>query len=186
MPIVPNLNGGTVEPGGGSPPGSSGGGGSPSSPAPINLANLPTTGGLQGFFPVFLISGFDEFAQTFLMYQQDSTQFNCEEDVEYDFRLEEISPGNDVTIHNIVLRYRDLGVVTFTVYIVSTDNTIKPISRQITIGNTIPTNKLFTFKVDISSTFEAPQIKIIRKANAGPLCITKVLAVASYGTGDVI
>ena len=183
MPIVPNLNGGVGEPGGGSPPGSAGGGGS--SPSPVNLANLPTTGGLLGFSPAFLISGFDEFAQTFLMYQQDPTQFNCEEDVEYDFRLEEVSPGNDVTIHNIVLRYRDLGVVTFTVYIASTDPT-KTISKQVTIGNVIPTNKLFTFKVDISATFEAPQIKIIRKANAGQLCITKVLGLVSYGTGDVI
>lgn len=180
--ILPDGDGG--DPGGIITPPSGGGGGS-SSPTPINLANLPVTGGLAGFNQALLVPGFDDLAQVNLFYVIDPTDFNCEEDVEYDFKLEEIVQGNDVTVHNVLIRYRDLGIVRLTVYISSTDID-KTVVKDITLGTSNADGKLHTYKVDMKGTMEAPQLKIIRRANNGPLCITKVIGEVSYGTGDVI
>ena len=166
--------------GGGSP-----GGGGSSSPSPINLSQLPVTGGLSGTVSAFLMIGFDAVANQNLTYLVDPTNFNCEETSEYDFRIEEVEPGNVLTIHNIVIRYRDLGIATFTVNI---QNAVKGIlaSKPFTVGNQIPTNKIFTKKCDMQATGEALQITITQAANAGPRCITKVRAWGSYGDGDII
>lgn len=188
MGNVPNLNGGGNDPSGGSPP--SGGGGS--GPAPVNLSLLPVTGGLLGTQAVLLAIGFDELAGQNLTYQLDPSNFNCEEDVEYDFRIEEVEPGNQITIHNVLIRYRDIGVVTFIVAITSDLNPAVNLSsspvnaKQFTVGNQVPTFRIKTLKTDLQVTTEAPQIKIIRKAKQGPLCITKVRAWGSYGDGDII
>lgn len=170
-------------PSGGGSDGSGSGGASASSS--VNLANLPVTGGLIGYQVNLLFPLFDTVVKSNMIYIMDSNFFDTEEDVEYDFKVEEFEPGNSATIHRVLLRYRDLGVVTFTLSIVSADNLIG-VSQDITVGNEIPTNKIFTFKSSVKITTEAPQIKIIRKFNAGPLCITKVKSWASYGDGDII
>lgn len=189
MGFVPNQNGGTNDPGGASPPGSGGGGG----PAPSvpNLANLPTVGGIVGVQTQMLAIGFDDFAGQNLVYFIDPTNHNCEEDVEYFFKVEEVEPGNKLTIHRIVLRWRDLGVVTFTMAVVSADMPGLDYSstgnaRLVTIGNVVPTRKIYTKLVDLNVTTEAPQLYILRKAKKGPLAITKVKAWGTYGDGDII
>lgn len=163
--------------------------------ASVNLANLPTTGGLIGFqsnllFPIVDGAGNNK------IYVMDSTNFNTEEDVEYDFKVEEFEPGNEATIHRVLLRYRDLGQVTFTLAAVSADRPNIDTTKQtgnaqvITIGNNgpnaTPTGKIHTFKASVKVTTEAPQLKIFRRANQGPLVITKVKTWASYGDGEII
>jgi hypothetical protein len=190
MPIIPNTDGVSNDPGGGSPAGSGGGGGAP--PTAPNLANLPVVGGLLGLRTQLLVPGFDDAGGQDLIYEIDPTNHNCEEDCEYQFKVEEVEPGNELTIHRIVIRYRDLGVVTFTIAVVSA---IAPIvdytpgtgnAELITVGNVKPTNKIYTYKSSMRVTTEAPQLVILRKANAGPLAICKVRAWGSYGDGDII
>lgn len=195
MAFISVINGGSGDAGGGSPPNSgqipgvvgSSGSGSQSSgglPPNTNLSLLPVTGGLQGIEPALLVIGFDFIANNFLFYELDPTNFNCEEDVEYDFRVEEVEPGNQLTIHNILIRYRDLGVVTFNVIIQNADGVL--VSKPYTVGNTPPTNKIRTLKTDLLATGEALQIVVKRSAGKGPLAITKVRAWGSYGDGDII
>lgn len=199
--ILPNGGGGsnggasgkvpTPPTGGGSQGSGSGGAGSVGA---VNLALLPVTGGLVGYQVNMLYPIFDQLSGNNMIYLMDSNNFNTEEDVEYDFRVEEFEPGNEATIHRIVIRYRDLGVVTFTVAVVSATTIAKGIdttigsgnARVYTVGNQVPTDKIYTLLVALKVTTEAPQIKVFRKANAGPLDITKVKVWASYGDGDII
>lgn len=177
--------------GGGSQGSGSGGAGSAGA---VNLALLPVTGGLVGYQVNMLYPIFDQLSGNNMIYLMDSNNFNTEEEIKYDFRVEEFEPGNEATIHRIVIRYRDLGVVTFTVAVVSATTLAKGIdttegsgnARIYTVGNQIPTNKIYTLLVALKVTTEAPQVKIIRAANAGPLAITKVKVWASYGDGDII
>src|SRR5690349_5763109 len=98
----------------------SGSGGASTNPA-INLANLPVTGGLIGYQINLLFTVFDTSLQSNMIYVMDSNNFNTEEDVEYDFKVEEFEPGNEATIHRVLIRYRDLGQVTFTLAVLSAD-----------------------------------------------------------------
>ncbi len=177
-------------PAGGGTSGSGSGGASSSSS--VNLANLPVTGGLIGYQINLLFPLFDQVSKSNMIYIMDSNNFDTEEDTEYDFKVEEFEPGNTSTIHRVVIRYRDLGVVTFTLAVLSAD---KPDidtasgsgnTQVITVGNEEPTNKIFTFKSSVKVTTEAPQVKIFKQASDGPLCITKVKSWASYGDGDII
>lgn len=177
--------------GGGSQGSGSGGAGAQGA---VNLALLPTTGGLIGYQVNMLYPIFDQLTSQNMIYLMDSNNFNTEEDVEYDFRVEEFEPGNEATIHRIVIRYRDLGIVTFTVAVVSATIISKGINttigsgnaRTYTVGNSVPTGKIFTLLAALKVTTEAPQVKLFRKAGAGPLAVTKVKVWASYGDGDII
>lgn len=185
---LPNIDGGG--PGGPFPPSSGGGGGS--APTPPDLSKLPTVGGMVGIQTQLIAIGYDDLAGQNIVYFVDPTNHNCEESCEYDFKVEEVEPGNQLTIHRIVIRYRDLGKVKFTVAVVSAtltdlDYTLGTGNAElITLGNDKPTNKIYTYLSSLRVTTEAPQIKIFRAANAGPLAITKVRAWGSYGDGDII
>jgi len=110
--------------------------------------------------------------------------------------VEEFEPGNEATIHRVLIRYRDLGQVTFILAVLSADKPNVDTTQGtgnaqiITIGNNgpnnTPTRKIHTFKASVKVTTEAPQVKIFRKALSGPLSITKVKSWASYGDGDII
>ena len=173
----------------------SGSGGASTNPS-INLANLPVTGGLIGYQINLLFPLFDILSQSSMIYIMDSNNFNTEEDVEYDFKAKEFEPGNEATIHRVLIRYRDLGQVTFTLAVLSADkpnvDTTKGSgnAQVITVGNNgpnnTPTGKIHTFKASVKMTTEAPQVKVFRSAFDGPLAITKVKAWASYGDGDII
>jgi hypothetical protein len=194
MVNIPDQDGGSSDPGGGTPPGSSTGGGAPA--AVPNLANLPTTGGLVGTTTQMLAVGFDLIAQQNLVYVIDPNNHNCEELVEYDFKVEEFEPGNEATIHRIAIRYRDFGPVTFTIAILSAtapniDYTLGTGNAQlISFGGNGPnktaTGKIYTFLASLKVTTEAPQVKVFRGISAGSLCITKLRGWASYGDGDII
>jgi tripartite-type tricarboxylate transporter receptor subunit TctC len=200
--ILPNSDGGgstgqtppSGTPAGGGSSGS-GSGGASTNPS-INLANLPVTGGLIGYQINLLFPLFDTVTKSNMIYVMDSNNFNTEEDVEYDFKVEEFEPGNEATVHRVLIRYRDLGQVTFTLAVVSADKSNVDTTKGsgnaqiITVGNNgpngTPTGKIHTFKASVKVTTEAPQVKIFRSALDGPLAIMKVKAWASYGDGDII
>lgn len=204
MGIIPpggDGGGGSVGrvPVGGAPAGGGSGGsgsGGASSSTSVDLSKLPVTGGLIGYQINLLFPLFDAVTKSNMIYVMDSNNFNTEEDVEYDFKVEEFEPGNSATIHRVLIRYRDLGQVTFTLAVVSADKPLIDTTKStgnaqvITVGNNgingVPTGKIHTFKASVKVTTEAPQVKVFRKAGQGPLAITKVKAWASYGDGDII
>lgn len=148
---------------------------------------LTSSGGLTGLSGLLMTPYFTPQGQC-LVAIHDPTDFNCEEDCEYDYP-QEIPPiqyqdSCDATWNRIKLKYRELGEVSFTLqidyYNKTTDCfTTKKISLKISnpypVRNTFPDNKIHTRYIPLVISGERPQIKVIRKANKGPLSITKLL-----------
>lgn len=176
MAYKPNLDGGSntatgipVRDGGGASS-------SPSSNLNIDLSQLTVTGGLTGIIGSVIVFG------TTLLFNQplgwifDTTDFNCEEDCEYHFRVEEIEVYRQPTIDKVIIRYRDLGQVTVNVFFVGNVLGDSKVSKIVTVvfGGKAD-GKIYTTSFDLTCTFEAPQLIITRNAFSGPLSITKVL-----------
>jgi hypothetical protein len=146
---------------------------------------LTSTGGLFGSSYFLLMPLFDSvFDKTYLAFI-DPSNFDTEEDCFYTFRQEDVMPGRKVSVHMLIVTYREIGKCTFTIgvqsYIAETDS-FKVSSRQVVITprlnskNTFPNNKLKTRRVNIDVIAgERPQVFVSRKANSGPLSITRVM-----------
>lgn len=184
----PNLDGEPQPPSGGQPPQNNPPG--PASNPAINLALVTSTGGLDGTLGQVLIFGTSSFSGQSLGFNIDPTNFNCEEDCEYDFKVEEVKPGNAQTVNKVLIRYRDLGTVNVMVTIKGTDpKTGVPQSKSLPFSIILggaSDKKIKSAYADITCTFEAPQCIITRMGNAGPLCITKVLMIMETDTNPLI
>jgi hypothetical protein len=192
MPV--NLDG-TTKGGGG---GFGGGGGKKSGGTTGGSPGLLTsTGGITGLTGIFTIPFQDLLLNRFYFVTFDPTDFNCEEDVTYFFKQEDIEVGRVVTIHKVLIVYRMIGQVKFTLTLNGFLESVKssnedpsqtgrfvsksvPVTFGLGLGK-IPDKKLHTRSVDIKLTCERPQISISRLANSGPLAITKVIM---CGTAD--
>lgn len=155
---------------------------------------VTSTGGLQGLSGALLtpinvnqIPG----ASSYVMIH-DSNNFDCEEDCIYYFRQEVGSEfeGQYVEVNRMIVKYRELGAATFSIgisaYQKSTDD-FKVVTTQVSIPSVKLTNarkKVFPDgKVHIISIAPPkgiisginPQAFISRKANSGPLSITKLV-----------
>jgi hypothetical protein len=104
----------------------------------------------------------------------------------YSFRVEDVITGRTPNIINIILSYRDLGRVTVTFSLSGTQddqivNAVTMPSTQLgatvthVLGNVVPTNKILTKFIAIQLTAQNLQLTITRRANAGPLSITKLV-----------
>lgn len=190
MPFVPNLDGGGNDPSGRTPPAGSGGsggsGGGSSSPG-ANPANVSASGGLFGITGQLLWFGNSISFPFPIVYVLDPSNFNCEEDCEYDFKIEEVALYRQPTVHRVILRFRDIGRATLNFFISGNVLGESVVSKIVTvvIGGKRD-NKIYTATADISFTCEAPQLKIFRNANAGAFSLTKVMLDMSYGDGDII
>ena len=177
----PNLDGDINPPSGGTGGGSGTGSGPGSNPT-IDLSNITSTGGLDGIDGVVLVFGKTEFFPLAIGWQFDSEDFNCEEDAEYHFKVEEIQPYTQPTVDKVIFRYRDIGQATFSCFFAGNVLSDSKISKIVTIvvgGKN--DKKIYTATADLTCTFEAPQLIVTRNAFDGPLSLIKVLVEIEQG-----
>lgn len=188
---MPQLEGGR---GGGNPGGGGGGGGIKPSGHAASFGLITSTGGIAGFigllmFPVLLSNGSSQFS-TF-----DIDNFDTEEDCHYESRQEDVAIGRNVTVHKVLVVYKNLGVANFTVDVeafVREDNgrsegsfvrnKLGPIKMK--IGSKKADNKIRTKFAYINVVGERPQVIIDRQKNSGPLCIISATPVGTMVEGE--
>jgi hypothetical protein len=119
----------------------------------------------------------------------DPSNFNCEEAGEYDFRQEipvvnqMPQEGRNVSCHLIILKYRELGVATFSVNVTvynrltdtfSTRSII--VNIQFVKGRTFPDKRIHTRYIGLKPliTGERPQVTLTFNANSGPWSVTSL------------
>ena len=166
----PNLNGSANIPSGDKSSNTAGGAGS------VNLLNVTTTGGLTGLKGAVLFFGQSIGYPNPLVWLVDPTNFNCEDDCKYHFKVEEIEVYRQPTVNKVIVRYRDLGKVTVTCFFVGNVKGESTASDLVTVtfGGKAD-KKIYTTTFDLTCTFEAPQLIMQRAANSGPLSVVKVL-----------
>lgn len=190
MPI--NENRGNLDGGG-----RGGTNGPPSLPAPppsrgTNPGGSPglltSTGGLFGLTGALFAPFLDSKTGANYALLFDPSDFNCEEDAFYDFKVEDINPGRSCDIHKLVVIYRNLGLVKVTfgvrayLPLVKKDQD-KFVTKTVTkmLGTKVPNFKLYTINIDLVVSGERPQVFMSRKADDGPLTIINVIMVGDAG-----
>lgn len=191
-----NLNGGGQGGrGGGGPPGANKGGGG--SGKPSNPSLITSTGGLIGVTGLLLTPAFNQVTNKSYIVNYDPTDFNCEENAQYSYRQEanfEKFPGEgrEASIHLIILKYRELGRVNFSINITVFKQALDDfVTYQIPVSIprlpltskarkvSFPDGRIHTMKIApvIGGviTGERPQITITIAGNSGPLSITKLV-----------
>jgi hypothetical protein len=183
-----NRNGGGG--GGGYNPPTKGGG----TKSKANLSNpglITSSGGLFGTSGLLLTPYVNNTTGQSYIIVHDPTNFDCEESAEYDFRQEipmvqgnPYQEGTDVSCHLIKLKYRELGVTSFsinvTVYRKQTDDyfttsiTVNIEQVKNTPKRTFPDKRIHTRFLSFLTTGERPQVSITRNANSGPMSITSL------------
>lgn len=184
------------------PPHGPGGPGGPRPPRPPtnpnNPAQITRTGILYGTFGLMLTPYLNPLTKKSYVVIHDPTDFDCEENAEYDFRQEipvvnqMPQEGRDVSIHLIILKYREIDIATFsiniTVYRKKTDdfatklipvNIVNPNKS----GRIFPDNRIHTRYIGLKPVIsgERPQCTLTRNANSGGFSITSVTL---CGNGD--
>jgi len=172
----PNLEGQVQDPSGHVSDNTIGG------PGSVNLLNVTTSGGLTGRKGAVLFFGDSAFSLKPLVWFADLTNFNCEDDVEYHFRIEEVEVYRQPTVDKIIFRYRDFGKVTVTCFISGNVLQESAISKFVTVvfGGKAD-GKIYTTSFDLTCTFEAPQLIITRQGGSGPMALTKVMMELVHG-----
>lgn len=180
----PNLDGGS------NPPDPGGGGGTPKKSGPLGgvPSLITSTGGLFGFNNALLVPFFDTRSGLSYFVMYDPTNFNCEEDCVYNFRLESGAPSKEIDVTKIFLEYRDLGPVTFTIIVTATQynkalRKEKVVRKEVSVsvGTKKADNKIHSYYVDLKLVGERPQLSIFRAADAGPLSIIRAMMFINTG-----
>lgn len=156
---------------------------------------LTSTGGLFGANYRLLMPLFDSvFDKTYLAFI-DPEDNNCEEEAFYLFKQEDVMPGRVVSVHKLLVYYKELGAAKFSVgvqvYIRKTNKFYqKSVELKITDRKDrtapFPDGKLRELPVDFVIEGERPQVFIIRRANAGPLCVTRIHMVGNANEKEVL
>jgi hypothetical protein len=159
---------------------------------------LTSTGGLYGYNGLLLAPAYNRITGKSFILLLDATNFNCEEDSQYSFRQEanfgNISgEGRTCSIHLIILKYRELGSVSFnfniTVFnqilddyvnvVIPVSLPVIPFARMTKLRkNSFPDGRIHTVKLTPPCgvvSGERPQLSITISGNNGPLSITKVI-----------
>lgn len=187
----PNLDGGNNPP---EPGGGGGGGTKKSGPIGGQPSLITSTGGLFGFNNALIVPFFDTRTNLSYFVVYDPTDFNCEEDCLYNFRMESAAPGKEIDVNKIFLEYRDLGPVKFTVIVTATQynkakltEKIQSKSVKVSVGSKNPDGKLHSYYVDLKIVGERPQLSIFRAADAGPLSIVRAIMYIDTGeSGEIL
>lgn len=192
-------------------PTGTGSGGSGGGNAPVSVQLLTSTGGLSGTYGGLLTPVFNPVTNKAYIITHDPTNFNCEESVEYDFRQEAVPiqgyyEGREMSIHEVVVKYRELGYATFYVNItvfkklIDSFTTVSiPVSIPVipfaNIKNaaakkqrmsSFPDGKIHTVRLaPPSGTIigERPQATVTSKGNAGAYSVTKLILCGNADEG---
>lgn len=177
----PSGDGGVNPPSGDTPSGSGGGSGPGGNPT-IDLSQVTSTGGLSGLQGAVIVFGKSDFFEQAVGWEFDITDFNCEEEAEYHFKIEEVEVYRQPTVTKVILRYRDLGKAILTAYFVGNVLQDSKVSKMITVvfGGKVD-NNIYTTTFDLTCTFEAPQLILTRQALSGPVSLTKVMIEMEHG-----
>jgi len=165
--------------------GGGGGGASPLAPkGASNLSLITSTGGINGTSSLLLVPIYITHLQKFVFASFDPTNFNCEEDCFYNFKMEDMKLGRNVDVHKVYLQYRDLGKVTFTVSVSAmllnrktNKSTLNNASKDLILGT--GDGLIHSKFIDLKVQGERPQLSITRKANNGPLSIIAAMLVGN-------
>jgi len=176
-PNVPDLDGGSGNPGGGG----SGGGGVPGTGTGSSsiVTGLPIgeNGGVFGTTWFTMVPMQDTRSLLCFLGFYDVTNFNDGIDgSSYSYRQEDVSADAVPTVHRVWITYRDLGLAKFTLTLSGTNDNAQVVSQSVTvqIGNALPTNALITTAVGLELTAFRPQLTISRNPGDGPISIVRV------------
>lgn len=156
---------------------------------------LTSTGGIGGNNYRLLMPMFDSvFDKTYLALV-DPNDNNCEEEAFYLFKQEDVMPGRVVSVHKLLVYYKELGTARFTVGVqvyIRDANKFFQKSRELMIVDRLdknapfPDGKLRELAVNFVIEGERPQVFIRRKANSGPLCITRVHMIGHADQKEIV
>lgn len=156
---------------------------------------LTSTGGLFGTNFQLLMPLFDSvFNRTYLALIDPSNN-DTEEEAFYLFKQEDVMPSRTVSVHKLIIVYKELGPAKFSVgiqvYIRKVNKFYqKSVALAITdrqdIKAPFPDGKLRELPVDLVIDGERPQVFIRRRANSGPLCITRVHMIGHADEKEVV
>lgn len=156
---------------------------------------VTSTGGLAGTNFKLLMPLFDSvFDKTYLALI-DPDNNDSEEEAFYIFRQEDIMPSRVVSVHKLIVYYKELGAAKFSmgvqVYIRKTNKFYQKsipleIKTRVEKGVPFPDGKIRELPVDFVIEGERPQIFIRRKADSGPLCITRVHMIGHADEKEVV
>lgn len=169
------------------------GGGSGAGKGAIVSSLLTSTGGLTGTFGSLMTPAFDPITGKIYIITHDPSNFDCEEDAEYDYN-QVVPPkyeGRDLTINQIILKYREIGKAKFNVNItvfkkelddfvttsILVNIPVKPITTN-SRKKSFPDGRIHTVRLAPPNGVlqgERPQISYTRKADSGPFSITTVV-----------
>jgi hypothetical protein len=156
---------------------------------------LTSTGGLSGNNYRLLMPLFDSvFDKTYCAFI-DADNNDSEEEAFYLFKQEDVMPSRFVSVHKLIVMYRELGVANFSVGIQVYNRQVnkfyqKSMALEIPArkqkGFPFPDGTLREMPVDFVIEGERPQIFIRRKANSGPLCITRIHMIGKADQKDIL
>lgn len=156
---------------------------------------LTSTGGLFGTNFKLLMPLFDSvFDKTYLALI-DPDNNDCEEEAFYLFKQEDVMPSRVVSVHKLIIAYKELGPAKFSVgiqvYIRQANKFYqKSVALQIKARSDkespFPDGRLRELPVDLVIEGERPQVFIRRKANSGPLAITRVHMIGKADQKDIL
>lgn len=173
------------------PSGNKPGSGKSASNIGANPGLVTSTGGIIGFSGYLLSPVFNTVTKNSYVLVMDPNNFNCEEASQYVFPqtippLNAPQEGRDVSCHLMILKYRELGVASFTITIWTfnkTTDSFQSVTYNISIpaiplkGSRkllFPDGKIHTLRIPIQVNGERPQPVIFSNANAGPYSIVSL------------
>lgn len=156
---------------------------------------ITSTGGLFGVNYQLLMPLFDSvFDKTYLALIDPSNN-DTEEDAFYAFKQEDVMPSRTVSVHKLIVVYKEIGAARFNVgvqvYIRKPNKFYaKTVPVQIKVRNEkgvpFPDGRLRELAVDLVIEGERPQVFISRNANSGPLCVTRVHMIGHADEKEVL
>jgi hypothetical protein len=160
---------------------------------------LTSSGGLFGSGYQLLMPMFDGIFNKVYFALIDPSNSDTEEAAFYTYRQEDVMPNRSVSVHLLIITYRELGPATFTVGVqtyIEEEDSYKTSSRIVKIAprpakkgkpSTFPDKLLHTKKVNIEViSGQRPQPFWSRLANSGPVAITRMMMVGHADEKDLI
>lgn len=156
---------------------------------------LTSTGGLFGSNYKLLLPVFDAVLNRTFLAIIDPANNDSETEAFYIFKQEDVMPSRVVSVHKLVIMYRELGAAKFSVgvqvYIRKANkfyqkSVLCQIKKRIDPQVPFPDGKLRELPVDLVIEGERPQVFIRRDANSGPLAITRVHMIGHADEKEVV